>query len=589
MANRYWVGGSGSWSSTAKWSSTSGGTGGSSVPTSADDVFIDNNSFLPAGSFSITVVSSMSVRNFTVTRTNGSVQWNSTISPNTLNINGDLSVNSSITYLYSYINFVGTTLTTAYMATGNTWDIQINKSSGGGVTLLSSFSTYSYNPSAYGVLPLNLTQGSLDLNGYNITCSNFVSSNSNTRSIRFGGGNIILGLVYSPTPNLNLIFSMSNATNFTNVDDGGYFVLQGSSPSIIDVYVPDNGTDSNTVSFHINSNEVYRFSDSGLIGFYPVTISGLKLSTGRITTPDVSNTGSFPPFLELYGNLVIEGSPTTSTNIRLVSSTKNQTISGGAGTLLRQTRSWSYQTGGMTISVTLRPSLFVVKGAGTYANLNQNLTLSNMTFGLSSGGLNTNNYTVSVGAFFSSSTTARELNMGTSDWIISASDSNLKYWDITTSTNLTLTFDPSNQASISMSSTGSQSFQGGSLSYPELIITTASSINIYGNNEFVDISNTAQPCTVTFAALSTNTFDNFSLSGTSGNLVTINSSGAFASYYLQTNGNDVNVSFCSITRSFANNLDVNWNAFVINGNVNGGNNDGWRFYEVEGGAFMAFF
>lgn len=44
MANRYWVGGTATWDATAgvKWALTSGGAGGQAVPTSADDVFIDN-------------------------------------------------------------------------------------------------------------------------------------------------------------------------------------------------------------------------------------------------------------------------------------------------------------------------------------------------------------------------------------------------------------------------------------------------------------------------------------------------------------------------------------------------------------------
>lgn len=46
MANRYWVGGSGTWntSNTANWSGSSGGSGGASVPTSSDYVFFDGNS-----------------------------------------------------------------------------------------------------------------------------------------------------------------------------------------------------------------------------------------------------------------------------------------------------------------------------------------------------------------------------------------------------------------------------------------------------------------------------------------------------------------------------------------------------------------
>jgi len=46
VANRYWVGGTATWDNLAllKWSTTSGGVGGSAVPTTADIVFFDANS-----------------------------------------------------------------------------------------------------------------------------------------------------------------------------------------------------------------------------------------------------------------------------------------------------------------------------------------------------------------------------------------------------------------------------------------------------------------------------------------------------------------------------------------------------------------
>lgn len=44
MANRYWVGGTGNSNDTAHWSTTSGGSGGASVPTATDAVFFDGNS-----------------------------------------------------------------------------------------------------------------------------------------------------------------------------------------------------------------------------------------------------------------------------------------------------------------------------------------------------------------------------------------------------------------------------------------------------------------------------------------------------------------------------------------------------------------
>jgi hypothetical protein len=46
MANRYWVGGTGTWdtTNTTNWSATSGGAGGASVPVAADNAFFDANS-----------------------------------------------------------------------------------------------------------------------------------------------------------------------------------------------------------------------------------------------------------------------------------------------------------------------------------------------------------------------------------------------------------------------------------------------------------------------------------------------------------------------------------------------------------------
>lgn len=51
MANRYWVGGTGTWdgSDTSHWSASSGGASGASVPTSADNVFINSSSGFGSG------------------------------------------------------------------------------------------------------------------------------------------------------------------------------------------------------------------------------------------------------------------------------------------------------------------------------------------------------------------------------------------------------------------------------------------------------------------------------------------------------------------------------------------------------------
>lgn len=75
MANRYWVGGAGTWntSSTTNWSASSGGATGASAPTSADAVFFDANS----GSGTVTVSGgtcfSFNATGFTGTFSSGSI------------------------------------------------------------------------------------------------------------------------------------------------------------------------------------------------------------------------------------------------------------------------------------------------------------------------------------------------------------------------------------------------------------------------------------------------------------------------------------------------------------------------------------
>ena len=65
MANRYWVGGSGTWdtTATANWSASSGGASGASAPTSADAVFIDANS----GGGTVTLGENVSILTLTLT------------------------------------------------------------------------------------------------------------------------------------------------------------------------------------------------------------------------------------------------------------------------------------------------------------------------------------------------------------------------------------------------------------------------------------------------------------------------------------------------------------------------------------------
>jgi hypothetical protein len=76
MADRYWVGGSGTWNSTTKWSTTSGGSTGASVPTAADNAIFDVNS--AATVYAVTVTDNATCANLTFTSPafDGDVEFN---------------------------------------------------------------------------------------------------------------------------------------------------------------------------------------------------------------------------------------------------------------------------------------------------------------------------------------------------------------------------------------------------------------------------------------------------------------------------------------------------------------------------------
>src|SRR4051812_26682562 len=91
MANRFWVGGSGTWNSlsSAHWSATSGGAGGASVPTSADAAFINGSSGGGTVTFAGGDCASLDFTGFAGTFS---------CSSGTLNIYGNLTLSSSMTF-----------------------------------------------------------------------------------------------------------------------------------------------------------------------------------------------------------------------------------------------------------------------------------------------------------------------------------------------------------------------------------------------------------------------------------------------------------------------------------------------------------
>lgn len=92
MAIRYWVGGAGNWSSTTKWSASSGGGSGASVPISTDDVVFDANSGL-VGAIA-TVDTAQTCRNLSITPS-ATVGFSTLAITTSLTVTGTFSMSST--------------------------------------------------------------------------------------------------------------------------------------------------------------------------------------------------------------------------------------------------------------------------------------------------------------------------------------------------------------------------------------------------------------------------------------------------------------------------------------------------------------
>lgn len=176
MANRYWVGGTADWNGTAgtKWATTSGGAGGASVPTSADDVFFDANS----GSGVVTLDSNGSCLNLNFTGFTGTFTgvFN-------LDVYGDLTLAASMTFSFTGpVYFRSTSTGRNITCAGKTLGTVYFDGSGGGWTMQDTFASNNN---------VTLTEGNLNMNGQVFSCTNFISFESSTaRTLTLGAANI---------------------------------------------------------------------------------------------------------------------------------------------------------------------------------------------------------------------------------------------------------------------------------------------------------------------------------------------------------------------------------------------------------------
>lgn len=702
MANRYWVGGSGTWdaSSTANWSDSSGGASGATAPTLNDNAYFDGSSDSGAP-FTVTISTNAVCNNLIIGDGTTVSVLDQTM---TLAGTADISVygslffpasNLTLTYNGTY-NFLATTTGNTVTTNGVSIPASANKTyypftfngAGGEWTLGSALTIVSNQSFGSGIA---LAQGTLITNNYNITCRTIFSSYSTTRQLNLGSSSISLeyfgaGAFLNFANSTNMTLNAGTSTiSLNNTSGGGTFA--GGGLSFYNVQVTNTTTGitftgansyNNLTINAVSTTRVSTFSFSGnqtIAGTFTVNsgntditrrvfITSDSVATPRTFTAAVISFGSALDFRSIavagaaspwdvsalsggdcggntnitfaapktvYWNLAgsqnwsatgwattNNGSPSAS-NFPLAQDTVTFTEAGAAGTVTvnanwnigpiqmadgvsNRTTAFTLATGTNTPAIYGDVTLFsnlTISGTGaiTFAKqgTTQKLTSAGRTFTqpiivncgintfqpqdnftnslaltLTSGTLDANNKNFTIGSFSLGAGT-KTLTLGSGTWACGGNwNSNANVAGLTVS---------ASTATINMTSASAKTFSGGGNVWPTLNQGGAGILTIAQSNTFANITDTVQPATVRLTAGTTQTVNALSLAGTSGNLITLETTVAGTRATIYKASGSVSLSFVSI-KDIAATGGANFNAFTSNGCVDGGNNTGWDFNSV---------
>ena len=272
MANRYWVGGAGTWNttSTTNWSASSGGASGASAPTAADDIFFDQ-----AGTYTVTVTGGL-CRNITVSA--GTVTFSLVTTGPT--ISGSMSLVAG-TVWSGLLNTNFNATTTGNTVTTNGVAIQgpiifNSAGAGGGAWTLGSALT-----STSGQIQLGL--GSLNSGNYAISAASLNSSGAGVRSINLGSSTVTLSTNSTSAVSLGTIANLTwNAgTSQINLTGGS---TSGINSGGLTFYNVSFATANPSIT--ITGNNTFNnlsFAGRSTIGTSTITISGNQTVNGTLT------------------------------------------------------------------------------------------------------------------------------------------------------------------------------------------------------------------------------------------------------------------------------------------------------------------
>ena len=291
MANRYWVGGVGTWdtTTTTNWSATSGAAGGASVPTSVDDIFFDQ-----AGTYTVTCTGALVCRDITVSA--GVVTFSGGTS---FTISGSMSLRTGTVWNggSAAITFNATTTGKTITTNGTTLNGSVVFNGIGGVWTLGSALYVAYPATSSTTVTINVVKGTLNTGGYSFATQ---VSWAGANSINISGG--ILNLSSSIVNTLAFwvssgVVNLGSSTIYVSAIGGG-----NGSPISISGGLIICGTSEIVLQMSHPLNPLGPF-DGGGAKFYKVTYDqvGTNLS---ITGTNTFNTLTIRPSASKNNNLI---------------------------------------------------------------------------------------------------------------------------------------------------------------------------------------------------------------------------------------------------------------------------------------------
>ena len=517
MANRYWVGGSGTWdaTNTTHWSATSGGAGGASVPTIADAVIVD-----AASGSSVTITLSSAAGALNCASLVASAATSATLT-------GGADLTCAGRFDWSGTNAVLNLTSGTLTFTTTTNDNFNTPASGLGVinnlTIVNNTSTgvTTLNPNNLTVTQtITLTSGTLGV-AASLYCKNFSSSNTNIRSLGSFGNLYISG-------NNGTVYDVTTSTNFTNTSTTINFTYTGSVGTRTisgPVYTPSvNGTGAtDTVSFTGPITGGLTFT--GFTGTWANTslsiTGGLTLSSG-MTAQAGANTVTLLGTTSLLTNGVFLDFPLTC----------------GAASVITLTSALSL---GSTRTLTISGTSFTVGAVGYY-----NITAGNIAW------------------------TAGTLTISYATVTLTGTGS------VWTATSVSALTNSLSKILLSSTSTLARTFAGGGKSYNYVSIggsTGTSTTTFTGANTFTRLDSTKTVAhTLVFPSATTTTIKSFAITGTIGNVVTIQSSVAASAAVLNSSGGtQSNINYLSV-KDINGTTATNWYMGANSTNVSGNTN-----------------